>query len=411
MANTLLTIEEITRSAAVILENELCFSRNVNRQYDSRFAREGAKIGDTLKLRLPNRYTVRSGASYSGQDTTEQFENLQLSYLRGVDMEFTNVEMTLDIQDFAERIIQPAVAELANEIDAIGLELGAKNTPNRVGTIGTTPSTTSVITDAMATLDVQATPRSRRFMCVDPFANAGLVEGVKGLFNPQADTSKRFRKGMMGRNILSFDEIGMDQNVYTVTTGTRSGTTLVDQATTAEGATTITVDGLGGATQTVKAGETFTIANVYEINPKSRKKTSRLQRFVVTADATGSGSEVDLSIYPAIHSQFASNPALQTVFVDEANLNAIDNNAVTFDGGAEVEYPVNLAFHRDAFVLGMADLELPGGVEQAARVNHNGMSLRIVRQYDIDDNKHKCRLDALFGWAMWRPLTACGIWG
>lgn len=391
MANSILTIDMITRESLRILENNLVFARNVNKQYDSSFGVEGAKIGSSLRIRKPNRYTLRTGATLSTQDTTEKQETLTIDQQVGVDLNFTTEELTLHMDDFSSRIIKPAMATVANKVDLDGLA-EYKNVYQQVGTPGTTPATAKVLLDAHAKMDEAATPRDGyRCSTVDPQANASLIDGLKSLFNNQGDIGQQYKNGIFGANVLGYKEISVDQNIARHTTGTHStGSTPLVAGAPTEGASTIATDGWALSTAVLKQGDVFTIAGVNSVNPQSRQSTGQLQQFVVTADGTSDGSGLlTISISPALN----STGAYQSISALPA-----DNAALTVVGTEATEYPVNMTYHRDAFVLGTADLILPKGTDMASRQVHNGVSIRIIRDYDINNDKLPCRLDILYGW-------------
>ena len=404
MANSILTIDMITRKALEILENNLVISRNVNRQYDDSFAVEGAKIGSTLRIRLPDRALVTDGAALQTQDDNEQYTTLSVASQKHIGINFTSAELTMQLDDFAERVLKPRISQLASSIDA-DVANAYQNIYSSVGTPGTTPSTSLVLLQAQQKLNENAAVMSPRYATVNPAANAGLVEGMKGLFNPTDTISKQFKNGMMGTGVLGFDEVNMSQSIKQHTTGSRStsDTILVNGAVTTQGATTINLDG-GTGSATIKAGDVFTIANVYAVNPQTRESTGSLQQFVCTSTATASsGAWTSVSISPAI---YTSTQALATVDSFPA-----DNAAVTFVGAASTQYPQNLIYHKDAITLATADLLMPQGVDMASRQVHNGISMRIVRQYDINNDRLPCRIDVLYGYSTIRPQMACRMWG
>ena len=403
MSNSILTIDMITRKALEILENNLVITRNVNRQYDDSFAVEGAKIGSTLRIRLPDRALVTDGAALQVQDDNEQFTTLTVASQKHIGVNFTSAELTMQLDDFAERVLKPRISQLASSIDA-DVANAYKNIYASVGTPGTVPSTSLVLLQAQQKLNENAAVMSPRYATVNPAANAGLVEGMKGLFNPTDTVSKQFRNGMMGTGVLGFDEVNMSQSIKVHTTGSRVGTILVNGAVSTQGQSTISIDGLTGATDTVTAGDVFTIANVYAVNPQTRESTGSLQQFVVTAAQTGASNALaNMAISPPI---YTSASALATVDSFPA-----DNAAVTFLGSASTAYPQNLIYHKDAITFATADLLLPQGVDMAARAVHNGISLRIVRQYDINNDRMPCRIDVLYGFSAIRPQMACRMWG
>jgi len=401
MANSLLTIDMITRKALEILENNLVLTRNVNRQYDDSFAVEGAKIGSTLRIRLPDRALVTDGAALQVQDDNEQFTTLSVASQKHIGVNFTTAELTMQLDDFAERVLKPRVSQLAASIDA-DVANAFRSIGNSVGTPGTTPATSLVLLQAQQKLNENAAGMSPRYATVNPAANAALVDGMKGLFNPTDSISKQFKSGMMGMGVLGLDEINMSQSIKTLTTGTRTNGTVTSTVTT-QGANTISLSGLG-ANATIAAGEVFTINNVFAVNPQTRESTGSLQQFVVTSAATASaGGVATVNIFPAIYT--ASNA-----------LASVDNfpqaaAAVTWLGAASTQYPQNLLYHKDAITFATADLLLPQGVDMASRQVHNGISMRIVRQYDINNDRMPCRIDVLYGYSVIRPQMACRIWG
>ena len=404
MANSLLTIDMITRKSLEILENNLVLARNVNRQYDNSFAVEGAKIGSTLRIRLPDRALVTDGAALQVQDDNEQFTTLSVASQKHIGINFTSAELTMQLDDFAERVLKPRISQLASSVDA-DVANAYKSIYSSVGTPGTTPATSLVLLQAQQKLNELATPMSPRYATVNPAANSGLVEGMKGFFNPTGTISRQFKTGMMGEGVLGYDEVNMSQSIGVHTTGTRSATDtiLVNGAVSTQGQATISLDG-GTASATFTVGDVFTIANVYAVNPQTRLSTGSLQQFVVTALATASsGSWTNIAISPPIYT--ASN-ALATVDSFPA-----DNAAITVVGAASTGYPQNLVYHKDAITLATADLLLPQGVDMASRQVHNGISLRVVRQYDINNDRMPCRVDVLYGFGVIRAPMAARIWG
>ena len=404
MANSILTIDMITRKALEILENNLVLTRNVNRQYDDSFAVEGAKIGSTLRIRLPDRALVTDGAALQTQDDNEQYTTLTVANQKHIGINFTSAELTMQLDDFAERVLKPRISQLASSIDA-DVANAYKNIYASVGTPGTTPSTSLVLLQAQQKLNEAAAVMSPRYATVNPAANAGLVEGMKGLFNPTDTISKQFKNGMMGTGVLGFDEVNMSQSIKQHTTGTRStaDTILVNGAVTTQGQSTISLDG-GTGSATIAVGDVFTIANVYSVNPQTRESTGSLQQFVVTSTATASsGAWTNVSVSPAM---YTADQALATI-----NAFPADNAAVTFIGAASTQYAQNLVYHKDAITFATADLLMPQGVDMASRQVHNGVSMRIVRQYDINNDRMPCRIDVLYGYSTIRPQMGVRLWG
>lgn len=401
MANSLLTIDMITRKSLEILENNLVVTRNINKQYDDSFAVQGAKIGSTLRIRLPDRALVTDGAALQVQDDNEQFTTLTVASQKHIGVNFTSAELTLSLDDFADRVLKPRISQLASSID-LDVCSAYRGIANSVGTPGTTPATSLVMLQANQKMNEFAAPMAPRYLTVNPAANANLVEGMKGFFNPTGTISKQFKTGMMGEGVLGFDEVNMSQSIRLHTTGSRTnGTT--SAAVTVQGATTIALTGLG-ASATITQGDVFTVANVFAVNPQTRESTGSLQQFVVTAAVTASGGgAATVSVYPPI---YTAAVALATVDAFPAN-----SAVVTFLGAASTSFPQNLSYHKDAITMATADLLLPQGVDMASRQVHNGISMRIVRQYDINNDRMPCRIDVLYGFKTIRPEMACRVWG
>jgi hypothetical protein len=402
MSNSILTIDMITRKALEILENNLVITRNVNRQYDDSFAVEGAKIGSTLRIRLPDRALVTDGAALQVQDDNEQFTTLTVSTQKHIGVNFTSAELTMQLDDFAERVLKPRISQLASSIDA-DVANCFKTIGNSVGTPGTTPSTSLVLLQAQQKLNENAAVMNPRYATVNPAANAGLVEGMKGLFNPTDTISKQFKNGMMGTGVLGFDEINMSQSIKQFTTGSRdaAASTTTSAAVTSEGATTLTL-AQASVTTTIKAGDVFTIASCFSVNPQTRETTGSLFQFVALVDATAVSGTWTVTVAP----MYSAAHALATMDTLPAT-----SKAVTFLGTASTAYPQNLVYHKDAITFATADLLLPQGVDMAARAVHNGISLRVVRQYDINNDRLPCRIDVLYGFSTIRPQMACRLWG
>jgi hypothetical protein len=392
----------ITRKALQILENNLVLTRNVNRQYDDSFAVEGAKIGSTLRIRLPDRALVTDGAALQVQDDNEQSTTLTVANQKHIGVNFTSAELTMQLDDFAERVLKPRVSQLAASIDA-DVANAYKEIYSSVGTPGTTPGTSLVLLQAQQKLNENAAGMSPRYATVNPAANAGLVEGLKGLFNPTDVISKQFKNGMMGTGVLGYDEINMSQSIANHTTGVTPTAPIVATTVSAQGATSLAISFTSGS-PTFKVGDVFTIAGVFAVNPQTRQSTGALQQFTVTADVSvSSGTTATLSVSPAI---FTSTHALATV-----NAFPAASAALTFLGGSATGYAQNLVYHKDAITFATADLLLPQGVDMASRQVHNGISMRIVRQYDINNDRMPCRIDVLYGYKVIRPAMACRIWG
>jgi hypothetical protein len=392
----------ITRKSLEILENNLVITRNVNRQYDDSFAVNGAKIGTTLRIRLPDRALVTNGAALQVQDDNEQFTTLTVDNQKHIGINFTSAELTMQLDDFAERVLKPRISQLAASIDAdvcnSFLKIG-----NTVGTPGAVPSTSLVLLQAQQKLNEAAAVMSPRYATVNPAANAGLVEGLKGLFNPTDTISRQFKNGMMGMGVLGYEEINMSQSIKVHTTGSRTATGgTTSAAVTVEGATTISITGAGAAA-TVKAGDVFTVNGCFAVNPQTRESTGAFFQFVAASDVTLDGAGAgDITVTP----MFSANQALATVNTLPGN-----GQAIIFVGAPSSQFAQNLVYHKDAITFATADLLMPQGVDMASRQVHNGISMRIVRQYDINNDRMPCRIDVLYGHNVIRPQMAVRMWG
>jgi len=395
MPNSILTPTAVTRKALQILHQKLNFIGSINRQYDDSFAKSGAKIGDSLKIRLPNEYVVRTGATLSTQDTTELSTTLQVATQKGVDLTFSSTELTLSLDDFADRIIEPAMSVLAAnmEADALSMALDVYQAVNNVGapiTLNKALTARKVLVDAL-------TPGSDRTLLLNTQDNLDLVDALKGLFQDSSEIAKQYRDGMVGRT-AGFGSIFENTLLASQTTGTAlSATTYtVNGAVTTNGSTTVTV--AVGAT-TFKKGDVFTVAGCNRVHPETKVDTGVLQQFVVTADyAGGAGS---LSFAPAIYT---------TTGRQNVTAGGMPNGAaITKIGGASAVYKPSLAYHKNAFTFATADLLMPEGVDWSAREVYDGLSMRIVRQYAISSDTFPCRLDVLYGYKTMRAQLACRI--
>ena len=402
MSNSLLTIDMITRKSLEILENNLVITRNVNRQYDDSFAVEGAKIGSTLRIRLPDRALVTDGAALQVQDDNEQFTTLTVSSQKHIGINFTSAELTMQLDDFAERVLKPRISQLASTVDA-DVANAYRLVGNSVGTPGVAPASALVLLQAQQKLNENAATMSPRYATVNPAANAALVNGLSGFFNPTDVISRQFKNGMMGEQVLGYEEVNMSQSIKVHTVGTRTATGgSTSAAVTVQGATTISITGAGAAA-TVNAGDVFTVDGCFAANPQTRESTGSLFQFValttVTLDGSGAG---DITVAPI----YSAGNALCNV----VSLPATSKDVV-FVGASGLSYPQNLVYHRDAIAFATADLLLPQGVDMASRAVHNGISMRVVRQYDINNDRMPCRVDILYGFNTIRPQMAARIWG
>jgi len=411
MANNLLTISKITNEALMVLENELTFTSEVDRNYDDQFAVVGAKIGNTVNVRRPGRFIGTTGPALNVEDFNETSVPVTLSTQFHVDTQFTTQDLALSLDMFSDRVLKPAVAAIANKIDRDGLTTAKNNTANIVGSAGVAPTGLITYLSGQAYLDSEGAPRDGRRSCiVEPFTSATIVDSLKGLFSPQTAIAAQYTKGLMGR-----DSGGMnwklDQNVVSQTFGSYATATLACATTTATGfltsgwASTSTI-ALTATTATagLKQGDVITIANVYAVNPQNRQSYGKLRNFVVTADVTvATSGTTSVTVSPAV----ISGGQFQNVSILSTSATA----AVTPFNNTGVVSPQNIIMHRNAFTLAVADLELPDGVHFAGRASDKeiGLSMRVVRQYTINNDSIPTRLDVLYGWAPLYPELACRV--
>jgi len=415
MTQTILTPTTVTREAGRILHNNLRFCRTINRQYDNSQASTGQKDGGSIKLRVPNQYVTTTGAALSANlDTVEGSVTLTRGTQRHVDTNFTTDELTQSLDDFSMRILEPAMATLASVIDYDAMSMTTQ-VGNSVGTPGTTPATALVLLQAGAKMSNFGTPRSQRYLGVSPAANAALVNGLAGLFNSADKIGSQYKLGTLGLNTLGFSEIFESQSVRTHTTGSdaANASLAIDEPSATnlvEGTTTFDVDA-GGGSKTIAKGDVFTIAGVYAVNPENKQSTGELMQFVCTELATDTaGQYTGVKFLPAIYS--GASYGLQNVAGATLAAAGVVNNALLdVVGAASTGYPQNIAYHRDAFVLGTADLEMPQGVHFSAREVQDDISMRLVRQYRIGTDDIPCRIDVLYGYVVHRIQMACRIWG
>lgn len=389
MSNTILTSSVITKEALRILHQKLNFVGSMNRAYDSSFAQSGAKIGDSLRIRLPNKYTVRDGATLSAQDTVETSTTLQVATQKGVDLNFTSNELTLSLDDFSKRILEPAMAQLSASIESDAFNM-VKDVPYAVGANGSAITFKNVL-EARKKLADNLAPSNDRTLILNTQDNVDLVDSLKGLFQDSATIAQQYKEGMVGKT-AGYSAIYENTLLPNFSFGAGTGY-LVNGA--SQSGSSLIVDTGTGA---LPKGTVFTIANVFAVHPESRLSTGVLQQFVVTANYTGGGGTV--SIYPAI----TASGAYQTV-----NAVPADNAAISIYASASADVTQSLAFQKDAFTFATADLVMPKGVDFSAREVYDGISMRVVRQYDINNDAFPCRLDVLYGYKTIRPELACRI--
>lgn len=396
MANSLLTINMITREAVRLWKNSNAFLQNIDMQYDDSFAKTGAKIGTALRIRLPNDYTVRTGAAASVQDTAETSTTLVLATQKGVDVSFSSLDRTMSLDDYSERVLAPAINNLAGAIAAdimSGTEGGVANL------VSNTDASNNIISpvagtylNAGASLDTNSAPLGERKVVNDPFTQARVVATLSGLFNPVPDIARQYKTGMM-QQALGFDWL-MDQTVIKHTSGTFTAGTVNGANQTG---LTVTTNAITG---TLAQGDIITFAGVHQVNRITKTTTGNLRQFVLTAAAANGATS--LSIYPAI------TPAVggQTVQYQTVDVSPANAAAITLATPANTTYRKNIVYAPQAVTMATADLELPRGVHEAAREAFDGVSMRMVTAYNVSTDQFITRLDILYGYLFVRPEWA-----
>ena len=416
VTDTILTISMITNESLMVLENELTFTSQVLRTYDDQFGVDGAKIGDTINVRRPPRFVGTSGPNLN----VEAYNQTSIPVVIGdttaygdqfhVDTAFTTKDLRLSLGAFSENVIKPSVAAVANRVDYIGLQMAKNSTANIVGTAGTAYLT------AAAYLDAEAAPRDgSRAVVIEPFTGAAIVDSLKGLFMPQEAIGQQYRKGLMGRDSGGMNW-KMDQNVNNQSFGYWASTASTLTANTSDAGTlssgwakTSTITLTHGASLTLNKGDVISIAGVFPVNPQNRQVYGTATKpFVVQTTVSGTGSStISVTVAPAI----ITGGQFQNCSVVTASATAAVTPFSIGTSGVGTTSPQNILFHKNAYTCAMADLELPGGVVFAGRAasKEAGMSIRIVRQYTINNDQIPARFDVLFGWAPLYQELACRV--
>ena len=429
--DTLLTISQVTNESLMVLENNLPFASQVSRKYDDSFAIEGAKIGDTINVRKPPRFIGTSGPNLNVED----YNQTSVPVIVGnpafnggttnpygdqfhVDTAFTTKDLRLSLGAFSDNVIKPSVAAIANRIDTIGLLLAKNAVGNIVGTPGTAPSTLLTYLTASAYMSSEGCPvdDGNRAIIVEPFTSASIVDSLKGLFTPSDKIAEQYRKGSMGKDTGGMNwKVG--QNVALHSFGSwLGGVASTLTANTADAgilsagwASTSTITLTQGATLTLNQGDVISIAGIYPVNPQNRKQYgSKTRTFTVQTTATGTGGGTfAVTVAPAI----ITAGQFQNSVVNTSSATAAVTPYSIGVSGVGVNSPQNIMFHKNAFTLAMVDMPLVEGVEFAGRASDKeaGLSIRVVRQYTVNNDQIPCRFDSLWGWAALYPELAIRV--
>lgn len=408
MANAQLTPTAVTREALRILHQKLNFIGSINRQYDDQYAQSGAKIGDSLKIRLPNQYSVRTGKTLDVQDNKETSVTMTVATQKGVDVNFSSAELTMELDDFSDRVLDPAMSVLAANIESDALSM-YKDIPHEVSDVAASITFADILEGRKVLTDNLAPTGDGRALLLNTQDHVDLVNALNGNFNPTGAISAQYRDGYIGQGIAGYKKVFENTLLPAHTTGTETANTWRTDIAAAEADGTSTFPSDGGSLHidtgntSFKKGDIIEIEDVYDVHPETKETRAKLKRFVVTADFSGA-AEGDLSIYPAI----VASGARQNVSAAAADGKTIykresDRSTAV---GASADYFISLGYHRDAFSFATADLVMPKGVDFASRQVMDGISMRIVRDYDINNDNLPCRIDVLYGYKTIRPEFA-----
>ena len=376
-----------------VLHQQCNFIGSIDKQYDDSYAKEGAKIGSSLRIRLPNQYTVTTGAALQAQDSTEESVTLNVSTQKHVGMKFTSDDLTLDIDKFSERYIQPAVSVLAANIeaDALNMYKDVYQIADQDATafdLDTVLYGRQILNEALAPMD------NSRTALLSSAQTRKMVDSVSGLFQDSSTIAKQYKTGVLGKT-AGFD-FYENTLVPVHTTGTAAKTTGYTVNGASQTGSSVTIQ--TGST-TFLEGDIVTFAGCFRVHPESKASTGVLQQFVVTADSGASATT--LSISPSI----VTSGAKQNVSASPTDSGAV----VKVGAGASETLQSNMVYHRDAFTFATADLIMPKGVDFASRKNMDGISLRIIRDYDINNDTMPCRIDVMYGYKTLRPQLAARL--
>jgi len=402
MANTLLTKDVITLQALDIFENELAAAKCCSRDVQDDFGNKGGQISDSIRIRKPAQFSIRSGQTWVGEDIEEQFDTLTLEYQKGVDFVLTSKERKLDLNSLTKQVLKPAIVRLANKVDADILEIVTKAAYNAVGTPGTTPSTMQTYIDAGVVLTNFTTPRGngQRCLCINAEMEGDIAYSLRDQTHPGTKISNVFNGAEMGMYAAGLNWM-LDQNVYTHTAGTYTGTPLVNGAN--QVGTSLVTNGWSGG-DNLLVGDRFTIASVFAVNPVTKATLNNLQRFVVTADVSDTaGGAMTISISPEIVGPGERFQNVSELPGDDAAITMFSSTARTYSEG--------IVFNEQAVALAIVPLDEPGGTNESSMKydKQSGVGLRYIEWYDGDKDLWKSRFDVLYGILLQRPEWACVI--
>lgn len=384
MANTFLTTSQITREILSVLRQKLMFLRKINMEYDDSFAVTGAKIGNTINIRVPTHNKVRQGRIMDAGNMVDRTVPLTISDQTGVDLVWNSADQALSIDDFRARYLEQPISDMASGIESLVLQralpFASGFVANADGQMGLVDAllANKMLTDNLAP--------SKRFMVTNTSATVQVIDELKGLFNSQDRLKEQYEDGLMARaaGFDWFETTNMPAQAY--------GTSAIPGAydingVVTDGSSSIPID---TGTGTIAAGQHVTFANVFAVHPQTKVSTGVLRTFVVTAAYAGGAGNLQIS------------PAIQLAG-PEQNVTALPaDGADVVLLGAAAQTGVNLGFARDFLTFASVDLPLPEN-KDASRMTFDGLSLRMIRDYDTPNDQFLNRIDVLWGSAVLRP--------
>jgi hypothetical protein len=380
------------------LVNNLVFAAGADRRWQDDFGKQGHKIGDFLDIRKVPRVAVHSGAAYVGQDYVEETVRLLINTQKHADVDFTSVEMTLNFDDYDNRVAKPQAARLANEVDTDGLALYWQ-AYNSVLVESTKHWRAFGL--ASAQLDMEGVPRDdQRAVVLHPNEGIEIIDENKGLFQQSTEIGRQYTEGLMGKTLGA--KWSIDQNVAIHTTGSRDGTPLI-----AAGSTGSTINMKGftaSATDVLKKGDVFQVADVYGIKAQSLQSTGQLRFFSVQDDVDASGTgTASVPVYPPLI--VPPDPRATVTALP------VDNGVITFLGTESTPYAQNLFYHKLGVTLGNVKLFMPYGGESATASDEQvSLAIRVWKDSEIRTDTHLTRADLLYGWLYPQPEMISRIW-
>jgi len=398
----------VTKEALRVAHEKMTFIGTIDRSYDDQFAKGGGKIGSVLRIRQPNQFTRRTGSRVMNvQDVTETNTSVTVATQDGVDMRFNSSELALDIDEFSKLYIQPAMSVLVSGIDGDVIAGCTKLTYNQTGAAGTVVGSSSgdlsAVYNARAMLNLNLAPKDKRVLQLDSTTMAAIVNGNKAIFNPTVDNAKAFREGFYARSAMA--DWYENERTYSHTVGADVAAATAADATITDGGgsgttATITWD----ASNTIAAGDVFTLPKVYRCHPETKANTGQLMQFVATAASTATTTIISPRIYWSGAKQNVCNATGGASVAADFN-----SETATFTGTASTAYRQNLMYHPEAFAFVSADLPLMDDAHKCVRMTADGLSLRVWQASDIRNDELLTRIDILYGVAALRPAWACRI--